>query len=680
MIASLIESVELLFQTHEALVNPTKLSQQQISQSTDSICQILTHILLWTYKDIILIGNIFNSTKNTLSNKDSNTLVDILDEKCNELLSNREKLVDTTVLLMDLPVIDSESNPISLHRDLRLIGFQTISKLRSFFPQRATDYQYIDKLAYQPSTDVIDFLRKIFDEEGKLLLKELNESSSHSIDTSKGTTTIVSPPSSDQSKQTNELSQRLVNQLFYPLTKSLVYDISNVNRRQAGAILMYFTHPNEAIQESIKIIAKKFKDTDLNKYIEIQLVTLRDYFSSNLLPIYERLQILRESEEELQESEAEEYHTLEANLELYSSDFLSLSRKLSQIMGVGKLKDQALEKLLSILQGGVNFSFESSTHLGFLECLEYFLRYVTPNVIYEIQSYTENKLQENVNLYKEYENHRDNPTGPLLSLSRWLQAISPNGVRRTSLSSKRAKSLSTSVSFLEPNNKKRGRPTKKDQHTTKTSSVPKGPRGRKPKALTLEKKAKTTKKNIDDSLNVSGSVRRSSRSVAQKRINYNEDKDYLAEEDSEDEVDEEENENVEISGDEEEEDEERDEFIEVKPLKINKQQQQQRLSNTSRRSRPSFGLNLEDIDEVPEGDEEEEEENVKTVPKRQSNMSRFSDFSARDSLGISSSSYKRPREESPFEIKPFDIDSSPIIKSTWDELDSIPSKRRHLNH
>jgi hypothetical protein len=69
---------------------------------------------------------------------------------------------------------DDEENVKEIHRELQRQAFSMISTLRVFFPVRAKECKYVNKLAYIPSQDTLAGLRKVFEMEGSRIKQQLS--------------------------------------------------------------------------------------------------------------------------------------------------------------------------------------------------------------------------------------------------------------------------------------------------------------------------------------------------------------------------------------------------------------------------------------------------------------------------------------------------------------------------
>jgi hypothetical protein len=167
-----------------------------------------------------------------------------------------------------------------IHRELQRQAFSMIGTLRVFFPVRAKECKYVNKLAYIPSQDTLAGLRRVFEMEGGRIKQQLS-------------TCFVLPTqdiedgsevdSNKRSIEIDSLTQLLVNSLIHPLSDSLMYDVENLNRRQAAAVLCYYIDPSQIVQDAVKSLIKSLKEKDIVKYLEVQMVALKSAFMDHVV-------------------------------------------------------------------------------------------------------------------------------------------------------------------------------------------------------------------------------------------------------------------------------------------------------------------------------------------------------------------------------------------------------------
>jgi hypothetical protein len=62
-----------------------------------------------------------------------------------------------------------------------------------------------------------------------------------------------------------------------------MYDVENLNRRQAAAVLCYYVDPSPIVQEAVKCLMKSLKEKDIVKYLEVQMVALKSVFMDHVV-------------------------------------------------------------------------------------------------------------------------------------------------------------------------------------------------------------------------------------------------------------------------------------------------------------------------------------------------------------------------------------------------------------
>ena len=73
-----------------------------------------------------------------------------------------------------------------------------------------------------------------------------------------------------------------------------MYDIENLNRRQAAAVLCYYSDPSPVIQDTVKNMIKCLRENDIVKYLEVQMVALKSFYSENVVNKLKEKQMLEE--------------------------------------------------------------------------------------------------------------------------------------------------------------------------------------------------------------------------------------------------------------------------------------------------------------------------------------------------------------------------------------------------
>jgi hypothetical protein len=259
------------------------------------------------------------------------------------------------------------------HRYLQREAFQLIGDLRLLYPLALADFHDVDDLAFTVPQDLLSKMRFVFDYEGKMILNE--------IANAKSTTEL------------DELSMKLITAALRPLGTAMYYDPEHLNRRQASAVMMYYLMdpPSEKIMEFIKLFSKRFKDKDVIRYMEIQLVTLKSYYQDNIADVLKRrIDRYNGKTNERCVSLAEENEALQASL----AKFQLLSKKLSSGLGVGKVKDeQSITALTNFIRACVDFAFTEDHHLVFLAGISNYIKFLPPTYMRELNNHLQTQLR-----------------------------------------------------------------------------------------------------------------------------------------------------------------------------------------------------------------------------------------------------------------------------------------------
>jgi hypothetical protein len=176
------------------------------------------------------------------------------------------------------------------------------------------------------------------------------------------------------------LSRELVEKLLWPISGQM-YDMENLHRRQAAAVLNYIIDPNQDVQRLIRAWIKSMKDTNFAKYLEAIVVALKHSYEDNVGETLEKLMLAHQGELELEEDEETELlEALSENLEFT----MQLATKLSQTIGVGKLKSPMKELLVSFFHVGLKQAFTEIKSIGFLRVLEVFMKLLPDSSLVEV--------------------------------------------------------------------------------------------------------------------------------------------------------------------------------------------------------------------------------------------------------------------------------------------------------
>ena len=322
------------------------------------------------------------------------------------VLRLREKLVDVLQTWMALGGQEDEdaggfgslfnpSNAVDgIHRILQREAFSMIGTLRTLYPVCQQQYQHVSVLAFTPSQDILAGLRKVFELEGgriKMRLKQCSDVISRGTGhAAAAATTAVA------AAEVESLTTMLVESLLLPLRDSMIFDVANLNRRQAAAVLCYYLEPSPLVQEAIKGLIKCLKEADIVKYLEVQMVALKGVYAENVVArLVDKQQM--EDEEGLDNYLAAEREASNAIAAGYAVT-VSLSKKLVATMGVGKAKGTALSATVNFFKAGIDVCLSQASHMGFVCVLEQYLRLLPPVNVKVVGDYFEMKVDASADM------------------------------------------------------------------------------------------------------------------------------------------------------------------------------------------------------------------------------------------------------------------------------------------
>lgn len=335
----------------------------------------LTSTMLWSYKDLIDIG------KASLTAEDEHGVAGDSADRPEEaviqtILNKRERIISAAVLCMDIPTVDTLSMQIQLE------GFRTVSIVRSFFPMKEAGFKTIDCLAYSPDQKVLNSLRKVFESSRQRIYSDFHEMENGGNDLA-------------MSGSDDPAAKVLLEKLLWPLSKSLVFDLSNINRRQAAAVIVHLMDPNEQVQEAIKLIVKRLRDGDVVKFLEITLVALKGMYQDEILALGESL--------ETAISQEDEHFDFNQNENLQNDGYNKLfqfSKRLSSSLGVGKVKGNVLAALQGFIYTAIDFALSDQRNIGFVHILHNFVRFLSDRDMNAVHRYLEDAMQSKTDILK----------------------------------------------------------------------------------------------------------------------------------------------------------------------------------------------------------------------------------------------------------------------------------------
>jgi len=273
---------------------------------------------------------------------------DAIEADVTSALSVRAKLVDSLSTWMGFGDSDG-SETLDASRTLQREAFMIMGDLRNMFPLRQTKCIYVDKLAYTPSNEVLGKMRLVFETEAQKIKEEID-----SFD--------------DMSLEHLKASSLLVRSLLIPLSRSIFYDIENLNRRQAAAVMIHLRDADDQTECMVKVLSKQLKDCDFTKYMEVQLVALKGvYLDMN------NSRIRLETEVDSGNVDMDDAKEQESELLLSS---VSFAKKLRDLLGIPRLKGRQLLALINFFTAGIDYSFSAKVNVMFLSLLTQYIRFL----------------------------------------------------------------------------------------------------------------------------------------------------------------------------------------------------------------------------------------------------------------------------------------------------------------
>lgn len=348
--------VEMLLQTavtcvklYDArIMNGANNTVVDMSGSVESACESVALDCVHAVYSLILweVGDVFRYCMSQTPTP-SSTAEGVAQGHIDTIISIREELAGVLVEWMKRGDAAEGNRNSSFNRQLQREGFRLTSDLRTLFPVRDAQHKFVNCLVWKPTQEVLTGLRIVFESEGARIRQDLEECGTGDDDVSGAT-----------------LSKLLLDSLLYPLGRSIVFDVANLNRRQAAAVLLYALDPNEDVREAVKYWMKLLKEKDPIKYLEIHMVALRNFYLENICVHLNTLL----------EDTGEDTIDLESKIDYSYETLGKLSKVLCSSLGVGKVSDKLLTGVMNFVSTGLDFAVVEPANLGFCSVLSVYLR------------------------------------------------------------------------------------------------------------------------------------------------------------------------------------------------------------------------------------------------------------------------------------------------------------------
>ncbi len=321
----------------------SSIDQTLLMTVVENLGHTLFGILMWETRDLYL--PLFEEHERT-NQKELDTSSQ-LDEQIRSIVTTRDHLIAVLDKWMDTDVEE-----FSEAHELQCEAFRMVGDLQRLFPQKLKDFT-VEQLAWQPSTEIIYKLGRVFDSADTKLREKFD---------------TLGESERDQT-EASDLSRKFVEKILRPLG-SQICDIEHLHKRQAASLIMYIVHQNQEVQQFLRVWIKSLKEEDYTKFVGIIFHALLKSHDSNILPVLQQLMNFEKSEEDLEEDETELMDTLGYNVDLT----LNLATKLSQTIGVGKVRESLEDTIVSFFETGLIHACTDLTKLGLLRMFEPFLR------------------------------------------------------------------------------------------------------------------------------------------------------------------------------------------------------------------------------------------------------------------------------------------------------------------
>ncbi len=334
--------------------------------------------LIWGVRDV------FNSSEELRDNDDMNPPASIIDT-----LELREKVVNIIHSWLKIGAAEDNNPNLDLEldykRSIQFTAFEIVGDLRLIFATRLQQYRFLDSLLWMPSKEFLDDLRLVFEKEEEHIRMELETLQESLEDTPED----AIPGSNTQALTTkmNKIAFRLVDKLLAPVSQVMIYDIENINRRQAAAILMHIQSPYDVVKKFVKEWVKELKRLAVVKLLEIQLVTLKMFFEDRVVIT------INKYSEMVDDNEFDEIEAID-HINDQLQMVMELAKTLSSSMFVGKAKGESLEALGKLFLLGMEYAFSNgiSSNIKFLNVLTPYIKLLEPIHLQTITEYYDNHI------------------------------------------------------------------------------------------------------------------------------------------------------------------------------------------------------------------------------------------------------------------------------------------------
>ena len=295
------------------------------------------------------------------------------------VLDIRGKLLDTLLTWMQLGKdgdMDVEENgdytkTPELHLRLQRSAFIIVNDIRLLFPSKFKTFPHLFQLCYQPSAEILAGLRRVFELEGARSIAAMNRAAE--ADTEAGSDDDDDDAAGGKAEGREAQSGVLQNLMLSSLSSTIIFDLANINRRQAAAVLGHILDKDERITSIVKALTKKLKSKAPASYLQVQLVALKSTYLELVEPHARARAEAEEGNEEDGYDEKSNFEEISRGLERINQFAAALTTN----WGVGnKLPPDASKALLSFFKVALTFALEKPSHYPFVETLSLYFKFV----------------------------------------------------------------------------------------------------------------------------------------------------------------------------------------------------------------------------------------------------------------------------------------------------------------
>jgi len=404
------ELVEITDLMVSHLENPDleKLWKTCVESAKDAADTIFA-MLLWPTKVVYTEARKLNESED-----EENFEVADLEININAILSLREKLVDVLLTWMksghthfgsQSSQSSSASSALTEHHSfLKQCAFKVMCDLRNIYPIGNKTCKIVDQLAFMQSAEELGWMKSVFEHEGAHYKKDLT----------------LHENNDDDDRQNDKTAKALVETLINPLIKSIVFDINNLNKRQAASVISYLAVSNDIIQTAVLNMMIALKNANTLKALEVQLVALKDYYSDNIQTL------LRIRDEE---NTNYDYDQNDKEIEEHSNKLEVIAENLAKTLGNNKASGSVLKGLELFFKSCIDFALKDIYNLGFVSFLRHYHKLLPVRTSTAIANHLDHILQANEELVDIME--RNDTTVDVSRFYDFRDLIKGSGKRRT---------------------------------------------------------------------------------------------------------------------------------------------------------------------------------------------------------------------------------------------------------